>query len=121
MRISQLAASIQLTRDLHEAWHRPMVLVRGSMPNRQKQSAYRHVQSASTTLLITFHVHFASNKLLVLPLRRVNDSLRNPTETARTRRDTQLYESVGLRTGGHGGRVDYGERLGHGSVDALRA
>ena len=53
--------------------------------------------------------------------RRVSDILGRPTETARTRRDTHLYESVSLRTGGHGGRVDHGERLGRGSVDALGA
>ena len=53
--------------------------------------------------------------------RRVTDILGKRTETARTRRDSQLYESVGLRNGGHGGRVDHGERLGRGSVDALGA
>ena len=55
--------SIQLTQDLHEAWNRPIVPVRLSMLNGQKQSAY------STTLLITFCVYFAS--VVALPLQGV--------------------------------------------------
>ena len=84
-----------------------------------KRDRCGRVQSASATFLITFYVYFAS--MGALPLQGVTDILGKPTETARTMRDTQLYQSVGMRSGGHGGQVEHGERLGHGSVDALEA
>ena len=92
-------------------------------PNRLGAAIYA---KPSEAVCIQYHLINYLRCLLCLAgrvaaSRRVNDTLGNPTEAARTRRDTQLYKSVGMRTGGHGGRVEHGERLGHGSVDALGA